>query len=78
MEMRLTITSIEIIQSLMICGLDSEEIREWLLMKNPVLGYRTPLYLINRGRAERVLQMTLEAEEDPHRLLFENLKEMKT
>ncbi|RJP50488.1 MAG: DUF2384 domain-containing protein [Anaerolineaceae bacterium] len=65
MEMRLTISSIEIIQSLMICGLDSEEIREWLLMKNKAFEGRSPLYLINRGRAERVLQFTLEAEENP-------------
>lgn len=76
-EMRLTISSIEIIHSLLVCGLDAEETREWLTMKNPAFEWRSPLYMINRGRAERVLQLTLAAEKDPNLLALKNLKEMK-
>ncbi len=75
-EMRLTISSIEIIHSLLVCGLDAEETREWLTMKNPAFEWRSPLYMINRGRAERVLQLTLEAEKNPDLLGYENVKEM--
>lgn len=68
MEMRLTVTSIEIIKALLSCGLELEKIRDWLLAKNPAFEGRSPLYMINRGRAERVLQFVLIARQ--------NLKEM--
>lgn len=74
--MRLTISSIEIIHSLLVCGLDAEETREWLITKNPAFEWQSPLYMINRGRAERVLQLTLEAEKNPDLLGYENVKEM--
>ncbi len=63
LQMRLTPEVIEIIVKLCLVFPDSKKVYAWLTTKNMNLGNLSPLYLINCGRANKVLEFINSAKE---------------
>lgn len=63
LQMRLTSDTIEIVVKLAVFFNDTEKVYAWLTVKNPGLGGISPLMLINTGRAHKVLQFIVDAQE---------------
>lgn len=56
LQVRLTAETIEIISKVHKFFKDAKKTQTWLTTKNPHFGGISPLYLINVGRAHKVIQ----------------------